>query len=110
MVIGLSANGDMSDVRVQDSRVERHSAAVNADLRAVAAEIGGGNIGKQVVVGENSDIEIEADKHLVEITEIVQMISFRIRHGMEEMVGMVRDADTIFVIQAGIIRSRGGRG
>ena len=37
----------MSNVRVQDSRIERHGTAVDADLRAVAAEIGGGNTRKQ---------------------------------------------------------------
>lgn len=97
----------MTDARVQDSRIERHGTAIDADLSAIAAKIGGGNIGKQVVVSENSDIEIEADKHLAEITEVVQIISFRIRHGMEEMVGMVRDTDAVFVSQAGVVRSRG---
>ena len=107
MIIGLSADGDMSDVRVQDSRIERHGAAVDADLCAIAAEIGGGNTGKQVVVGENGDIEIEADKHLVEIAEVVQMICLRRSCGMEEIVRMLCDANAIFVMCAGVFWIRG---
>ena len=109
LAVGLSADSDVADARVQDSRIKRHGTAVDADLRSVAAEIGGGHARKQVVVGENGDIVIEADKHLIEIAVVVEVMSVQKFGRVEEGCYIVRDANAVFVIQASVSRSCGVR-